>query len=270
MAEAGKTPIQLYHSTDTGVEPDPANLLPGELAINIADNFVWTDDGAGNLKKIIGSLGAQDADDVNITGGSITGVAVEVDLAFVTLEEQVSSPATPTGTGTLYAMASAGTTSLFYKNDDGDEIKLTEGDSINIDLPGSTITPLNTLTINKTSSRFYRGGVVDVTPVAGVATIDMEAGSTFNINLSSDDIEIDFTNMPAAVDDEGLVLWIIIKSTGTCSVTAFNPEGGFTIYKPSAADPLGTLTPNGIDVFTCSMQATQDLFIFPVFNMVAI
>lgn len=47
MAQTGYTPIQLYHSTTPGAAPTAANLLPGELAINIADGNLYYENSSG-------------------------------------------------------------------------------------------------------------------------------------------------------------------------------------------------------------------------------
>lgn len=47
MSQAGYTPIQLYHSTTPGASPTAANLLPGELAINIADGKLFYENSSG-------------------------------------------------------------------------------------------------------------------------------------------------------------------------------------------------------------------------------
>ena len=50
----------------------PASLTNGELAVNIADGKVYA--GNGGVNKVVDSLGAQDSNNVNITGGSINNV----------------------------------------------------------------------------------------------------------------------------------------------------------------------------------------------------
>jgi hypothetical protein len=47
MAQTGYTPIQLYHSTTPGAVPTAANLLPGELSINIADGKLFYENSSG-------------------------------------------------------------------------------------------------------------------------------------------------------------------------------------------------------------------------------
>jgi hypothetical protein len=55
MAQAGYTPIQMYHSTTTGAVPVTGNLLVGELAVNVTDRLIYTKDGAGNVVAVGGS-----------------------------------------------------------------------------------------------------------------------------------------------------------------------------------------------------------------------
>lgn len=59
MAATGFTPIQLYHSTTPSAAPTAANLLPGELAINIADGIIYYEDSGGVVKQFSSGGGAQ-------------------------------------------------------------------------------------------------------------------------------------------------------------------------------------------------------------------
>ena len=52
MAQAGYTPIQLYHSTTPAAAPTAGNLIAGELAINTADGILYYEDSGGLVKKI--------------------------------------------------------------------------------------------------------------------------------------------------------------------------------------------------------------------------
>ena len=70
MAQAGYTPIQLYHSTTPSAAPTAANLLPGELAINIADGIIYYEDSGGVVKQF--SSGGGKAGGVIITNTTTT------------------------------------------------------------------------------------------------------------------------------------------------------------------------------------------------------
>jgi hypothetical protein len=47
MAQAGYTPISLYYSSTAAAVPLAANLVPGELAINIADGKLYFENSSG-------------------------------------------------------------------------------------------------------------------------------------------------------------------------------------------------------------------------------
>jgi len=47
MAQAGYTPISLYYSSTASAVPLAANLVPGELAINIADGKLYFENSSG-------------------------------------------------------------------------------------------------------------------------------------------------------------------------------------------------------------------------------
>lgn len=102
MAQTGYTPIQLYHSTTPGAAPTAANLLPGELAINIADGKVFYENSSGSVTQLSGGVNyvyktsnytTQDKEGVlaDTTGGAFT----------------VTLPATP-ATGAQVVVADAG------------------------------------------------------------------------------------------------------------------------------------------------------------------
>jgi hypothetical protein len=55
MAQAGYTPIQMYHSSTTGALPTAGNLLVGELGVNVTDRQIYTKDASGNVVALGGS-----------------------------------------------------------------------------------------------------------------------------------------------------------------------------------------------------------------------
>lgn len=69
MAATGFTPIQLYHSTTASAAPTAADLLQGELAINIVDGKLYYEDGGGSVQVIATKDAAAGTfAQVNITG----------------------------------------------------------------------------------------------------------------------------------------------------------------------------------------------------------
>jgi hypothetical protein len=52
MAATGSTPISLYHSTTAGVAPTAANLISGELGLNIADMKLYCENSSGTVEML--------------------------------------------------------------------------------------------------------------------------------------------------------------------------------------------------------------------------
>lgn len=67
------TVITKNSSTASSV-PAAGSLVQGELAVNVTDKKLYTKDSGGNVVKVVGSLGNQEASAVAITGGSVTGI----------------------------------------------------------------------------------------------------------------------------------------------------------------------------------------------------
>lgn len=72
MPGPGATPIILYHSTTAAAVPLAADLSAGELAVNVTDKIIYTKNGAGAVIQLTGTLAAQNANAVAITGGTAT------------------------------------------------------------------------------------------------------------------------------------------------------------------------------------------------------
>lgn len=92
--------FQFKNSTSSG--NTPSSLQPGEIAINIADNKMWIGNSSNVPVLVVQSLGHQDANNVSITGGSMT------------LSSLGTSTATTVGASTLNL---GGTTISAFSND---------------------------------------------------------------------------------------------------------------------------------------------------------
>lgn len=77
MAQAGYTPIQLYHSTTAAAIPVAGNLLQGELAININDGKLYYEDSGGTVQL----LASKDAT-ANAATAASTGKAIAMAMIF--------------------------------------------------------------------------------------------------------------------------------------------------------------------------------------------
>lgn len=68
MAGSGATPIQLYHSTTGSAVPLAANLLPGELGLNINDMKLYCENSSGVVTLLASAAGA--SGDVTLAGNN--------------------------------------------------------------------------------------------------------------------------------------------------------------------------------------------------------
>lgn len=96
MAQAGFTPILLYHSTTAGNVPLAADLNPGELALNTADGKLYYEDSSGNVQIIA-------------TKYRVVALADATSVTFNADTTDVATQANTQAVGTLTVNAPTGT-----------------------------------------------------------------------------------------------------------------------------------------------------------------
>ena len=96
MAASGYTPIQLYYSTTASTAPLSANLLSGELAINILDEKLYFKNSTGTVKLLASN--ASSSATVSSVAQSFTGGLISVG----------GSPITTSGTLALTVAGTSG------------------------------------------------------------------------------------------------------------------------------------------------------------------
>jgi hypothetical protein len=73
MAQTGYTPIQLYYSSTASAAPLPANLIPGELALNTTDGKLFFKNSSGVVTLLANSTSAGG----NLPGGTAGAIAYQ-------------------------------------------------------------------------------------------------------------------------------------------------------------------------------------------------
>jgi hypothetical protein len=82
MSQAGYTPIQLYHSTVAGAEPDAADMQVGELAINVTDKLLFTKNGSNVIVGISGGATGGGPDQVFVQNQAIVTTSFTLTTGF--------------------------------------------------------------------------------------------------------------------------------------------------------------------------------------------
>jgi len=105
MAQAGYTPIVIYHSTTGAAVPTAGNLAPGELGLNIADMKLYCENSSGVVTLLASAAGA--SGDVTLAGNNaFTGANT-----FYNGTGQTFGTATSTQDGLILAGRAGGSSS---------------------------------------------------------------------------------------------------------------------------------------------------------------
>ena len=88
MAQTNYTPIQIYHSTTGAAVPLAANLLQGELAINIAntDMALYAENASGTVTKIMNNPAGLTYPAADGTANQVISTNGTGTLSFTTLD----------------------------------------------------------------------------------------------------------------------------------------------------------------------------------------
>ena len=223
MAASGFTPIQLYRSATPGAVPTAANLAPGELALNTADQKLFFENASGVVVSIDTANGTVTS--VNASGGT-TGLTFS------------GGPITTSGTLTLsgtLAAANGGTGQSSYA----------VGDL----LFASTTTALSKLADVATGNALISGGV-GIAPSYGKigltthisGTLAVGNGGTGAVTLTTRGVLIGNGTSAVSATAAGITGQVLVGNTGadpswatltSTAVTSFS--AGTTGLTPSTA-----------------------------------
>ena len=106
MAQAGYTPIVIYHSTTASAVPTAGNLSPGELALNINDMKLYCENSSGTVTLLASAAGAS---------GDVVGPASATADALVAFDGTTGKLVKQAATVTV-AQGGTGQTSLTSNN----------------------------------------------------------------------------------------------------------------------------------------------------------
>jgi hypothetical protein len=110
MAQAGFTPITLYHSTTPAAVPTAGNLAPGELGLNIADMKLYCENSSGVVTLLANAAATGTVTSVDVSGGTtglttsggpITGSGTITIAGTLAVANGGTGVTTSTGTGSV-------------------------------------------------------------------------------------------------------------------------------------------------------------------------
>jgi hypothetical protein len=162
MAQAGYTPIRLYYSTTGAAVPTAANLLPGELGLNIADMKLYCENSAGTVTLLASSAGAS---------GDVVGPASATDNAIARfdlttgklIQNSVVTIADTTGdiagAGSITSTSASGILTRAAATQDGVELVGRAGgtSSYKVTFTPTTLTASRTVTLPNADINFTTG-----------------------------------------------------------------------------------------------------------------
>jgi hypothetical protein len=257
------------NSSTSAAIPTSGDLVQGELAVNVTDKKLYTKDSGGNVVKVVGSLGNQEASAVAITGGTVVGITdlaiadggtgastaadARTNLGLGTIATQAASNVTITGgsvTGiTDLAVADGGTgasTAADARTNLGLGTIATQASS-NVTITGGSVTGITDLAVadGGTGASTAAGARTNILP-----SFTGNAGKVLAVNAGATDVEYispgvgTVTSVDMTVPTGLSVSGNPVTSSGTLAVTYSAGYAIPTTTKQSNWDDSYTFTSN--------------------------
>lgn len=172
-----------------------------------------------------------------------------------------STPATVAGAGQYYSKSVGGGIEAFYLDGAGNEVQLTSGGQLNVQLPNDSVE------VGSLLAGYYLGTVVELESVDNAIDLDWTAGQYFTLT-NTETTTISFNNTPLIGDGKGQTILLAIQDAGNFAIT-LNPESGYTIYVRSSDKPL-TYTTDGLDLVLLTIYAEGIIIAVPLYDFVSL
>jgi len=246
MAQSNYTPISLYYSTTSGASgvPNAANLVNGELAINITDGKLFYKDNSGVVQTLAtkgsGTIGGSDTQVQYNSSGSLAGSANLTFNGTTLTAAGLAGPhngtvgATTPTTGvftTAKAIAAATQDSVTLQGRAGGT------SSYGVTLTPTTLTASRTLTLPDASGTILQSGTTVTTAQGGTGLISFTSGGVVYASSTS----ALATGSALTFDGSNLGLGVTPSAWSGINGGAFQFGSGYSsLYSYSNAVTLGS------------------------------
>ncbi len=189
-----------------------------------------------------------------------SGSGSDVNTSVVVLNVQSGNPAPIAGAGQFYTKSIGGIAEVFYEDSTGQVIQISSNGGLNVDLGTATVQAQIFEAVEQVTGTQFRGDPITLAVVAGNVDCDLSLGLNYELTLSENVTNFNFTNAPTVRLPN---ICIDIVNTGSFTIGNFVPQATYTISIPATAAGIAPAF-NARTSYGLSLMPNKHLNIFPV------